>query len=155
MTFKCRNILIYFIVSLIYSSLTGGEAPEGVNSGRDSMITSPSSSSVDLLENLQDLKLHSIHKVENFGSDTNANETAPQVFEPVANTVDLVANINYTKQDSVNTLVNEDLDKSGELEWDEDLTSTHITATIERNPDHLDGDGLTKANSATLLSAVQ
>ena len=144
-----------FVVSIIYSSLTG-EAPEGVNSGCDSMITSPSSSSVDLLENLQDLKLHSIHKVENFGSDTNANcETAPQVFEPIANTVDLVANINYTKQDSVNTLVSEDLDKSGELEWDEDLTSTHITATIERNPDQLDGDGLTKANSATLLPAVQ
>ena len=120
------------------------------------MITSPSSSSVDLLENLQDLKLHSIHKVENIGSDPNANcETEPQVFEPVANTVDLVANINYTKQDSVNTLVSEDLDKSGELEWDEDVASTHITATIERNSDHLDGDGLTKANSATLLPAVQ
>ena len=136
--------------------MAGGEAPECVNSGYDSMITSPSSSSVDLLENLQDLKLHSIHKVENFGSDPNANcETEPQVFEPVANTVDLVANINYTKQDSVNTLVSEDLDKSGELEWDEDVTSRHITATIERNSDHLDGDGLTKTNSATLLPAVQ
>ena len=140
---------------MIYSSLAGGEA-EGVNSGYDSMITSPSSSSVDLLENLQDLTLHSIHKVENFVSDPNANcETKPQIFEPFTNTVDLVANINYTKQDSVNTLVSEDLDKSGELEWDEDVTSTHITATIERNSDHFDGDGLTKANSATLLPAVQ
>ena len=78
-----------------------------------------------------------------------------KVFEPLTNTTDLIANINYTKQDSVNTLVSEDLDKSGELEWDEDVTSTHITATIERNSDHLDADGLVKTNGATLLSAVQ
>ena len=128
---------------------------EDAHSGYDSIITSPSSSSIDLLENLQDLKLHSIQKVENFDNDPNANcETAPPVFEPVINTAVLVAKINYTKQDSVNTLVSEDLDKSGDLEWDEDVSTTHVASTIEHNSDHMDSEGLTKPNGAALLPAV-
>ncbi len=132
--------------------------------GSDSLLTSPSTSSIDLAENLHDLRFHSVCRVENLNhvpqvtapSDPNANGPAPPPPSGVSDTggvnstAQLVANVNYSRQDSGNTLVNEDLDRSAELEWDEDVSPTHVPSAVT-----LEDDGVvSKTNGATLLPAV-
>ncbi len=119
---------------------------------------------MDLIENLHDLKLHSVCKVENISNtDPNANSQQPGFHSLNNKTAELVTNVNYARQDSGHTLVNEDLDQSGELEWDEDVTSTNLPSaiTLESSQNHssalLPGvwNQQLNFNSATLTLAKQ